>query len=518
MDAGPASQIPPDGGKSFFGHPRGLSTLFFTEFWERFSYYGMRAFLIFFMCAAVNEGGLGYDKEKASAIYGIYTALVYMMSVPGGWLADRFLGHRRAVFLGGVVIMFGHISLAVHGLAFFYAGLGMVILGTGLLKPNVSTMVGELYTENDPRRDAGFSVYYMGINLGAFLAPLVCGTLARHEAFRGCLARLGIDPTMSWHFGFGAAAVGMFLGLVQFVAGGRHLGTAGMYPATPNSEKEAQNHRRMLAAGLVLAAAVAVGLVVIHQVRGIAVDEAEHAIGWFLAALTLIVFGWIFLSGTLCSVEMQRMVVVAVFFVASVLFWAAFEQAGSSLNLFANERLEPVSVSIAGQTLSADATWYQSINALFIIVFAPVFGWLWIRLGKYDPSSPTKFAGGLVLVGMGFLVLVRAAQLSGPDAARVSPWWMVVAYLLHTYGELCLSPVGLSQMTKLAPQRMAGLVMGLWFLSLSLGQFIAGQVAGQFEKMPLDQLFGAIFLATAGAGIVLFVFARMIRKLMCGVH
>jgi POT family proton-dependent oligopeptide transporter len=436
--------------RAWMGHPAGLSTLFFTEMWERFSYYGMRALLILWVTAAVIDGGVGMTTARAAAIYGWYTFGVYAAAIPGGWIADRLLGQYRSVLLGGILIALGHYSLAVGELNFFYGGLGLIVAGTGLLKPNISTMVGSLYPKDDARRDGGFSIFYMGINVGAFVAPLVCGTLGQ---------RVG------WHWGFGAAGVGMTLGLLQYVLGRRRLASA--------MKRIDQAKTLKAAAGRV----------------------AERR--------------------RFTPTERKRIAVIGILFIFTTLFWAAFEQAGSSLNLFA-ARLTRTSVF----GLDFPSTWFQSLNSLFIIMLAPVFAWLWVWLDRRnrEPSSPTKFSFGLIFVGLGFLLLVPAALISGGGQGLVSPLWLTGVYLLHTIGELALSPVGLSVVTKLAPARIVGSMMGVWFLSIAFGNKLGGWVAGFFDTLPLPQLFGAVFATTAAAGLVLLLFVKPIRKLMGGVH
>jgi proton-dependent oligopeptide transporter, POT family len=495
---------------SFFGHPRGLSTLFFTEMWERFSYYGMRALLILFMTASVASGGLGFDTAKAGAIYGTYVSLVYITSLPGGWLADRFLGQRRATLYGGVLIMLGHIALAVPALTSFYLGLGLVTLGTGLLKPNISTMVGALYPPEDERRDAGFSLYYMGINTGAFIAPLVCGWFAQSEQFRQLLGSMGIAPESAWHWGFAMAAIGMFFGLVQYLTGWKHLGSAGMYPAPPESPEAAASQRRLLRVGAAMLAGGAALLWVLSRagVVQITAQGVSNVVGIVLLITTVSFFLWLFLAGRWTPEERKRLLVVLVLFVAALIFWSVFEQAGSTLNLFAQRATR---TEVFG--FSFPASWLQSVAPFSLVVLSPVFAWIWIRMGKRDPSSPAKFTFGLVCVALSFAILVipgAAAQ----QGIRVSPLWLVATYLLHTIGELCLSPVGLSAMTRLAPARIVGLTMGAWFLALSVGNYLGGRVAGLYESFSLPQLFGVVALVAAGAAVVLALLVRPIRRML----
>jgi POT family proton-dependent oligopeptide transporter len=480
--------------RSFFGHPRGLATLFFTEMWERFSYYGMRAILILFMTAPVTTGGMGLDVATAGVVYGLYTAGAYMAALPGGWIADRFLGLQRAVLLGGVLIAAGNALLAVPTTAAFYSGLAVVVAGTGLLKPNVSAIVGQLYAQADHRRDAGFSIFYMGINLGAFISPLVCGYVAQR---------------IYWRYGFALASIGMTAGLIQYSIGKRHLHGAGRLPAA--STDRDRDRRTLITGGI--AVAMLVGTITALSVRGLVSAKAvADASGGLLLAIVVAFFGWMFLAAEWTPIERKRLIVVAVLFAASCIFWSVFEQAGSTMNLFAAEKTDN---DVAG--FPVPPPWYQSINAMFIITLAPVFAWLWLRLGNREPSSPAKFVWGLVLVGLGFVILALGATVA-EAGVKVSPIWLLVTYLLHTMGELCLSPVGLSAMTKLAPARVAGLMMGIWFLSLSIGNYIGGRLAAFYEALPLPTLFGAVGLFAIGAGVLLALLVRPMVRLMGGVR
>ena len=485
--------------RSFFGHPRGLATLFFTEMWERFSYYGMRALLILFMTAEVSSGGLSYGVATAGAVYALYTSLVYLVGLPGGWIADRFIGQRRAVFWGGVAIAAGQFTLAIPHPAAFFPGLAVIILGTGLLKPNVSAIVGQLYEESDERRDAGFSIFYMGINIGAFAAPLICGF---------------IGEKIDWHLGFGVAGIGMCFGLVQYVLGGRHLGDAGLRPAVPEDPEVRATQRRRLRLGLsalVMVALLVVALVAAGAIR-LTPEGVADSFGVVLLMITVVFFAWLLLGAGWTPVERKRLVAVLVLFLAASFFWGAYEQAGSSLNLFARDVTDR---QLFGYEFPA--SWFQWVPALFVILQAPLFAWLWVRLGDRQPSSPTKFSLGLIFVGLGFVVMVVAAWLGG-GGARVGPGWLLTTYFLHVVGEMCLSPVGLSTVTKLAPARVAGLMMGVWFLAAAVGNYIGGRVAGLYEAMPLWQLFGIVAATTIAAGLVLAALSRPIRRLMGGVR
>ena len=481
--------------RAFFGHPRGLATLFFTEMWERFSYYGMRALLLLYMTAPVAAGGMELDTATGGAIYGLYTSMVYMMTLPGGWVADRLIGQRRAVLYGGILIACGHFSMAVPSTTTFYVGLFLIVIGTGLLKGNVSVIVGALYGKNDIRRDAGFSIFYMGINLGAFVAPLICGYLGQK---------------ITWHAGFAAAGFGMLIGVIQYVLGGRYLGDAGKYPAPAESvEAGALLRRRAIIWGIILVAAVAAFAVASYTgALGITPRQVSDGAGYGLLIVTVVFFGWLFLTPGWTPEERRHLYAIGVLFLAAALFWSLFEQAGSTLNLFADRDTRTTFLG-----WGYPSSWFQSVNSLFVWSFAPVFAVLWIRLGRRQPSTPVKFALGLILVGAGFAVLVVAARLA-QNGVQVSPMWLIVTYLLHTCGELCLSPVGLSAMTKLAPVRIGGLMMGVWFLATSVGNFIAGRVSGFYESMPLPTLFMTIAVVGIVPGVILLLLAPPIKRMM----
>ncbi len=484
---------------NWFGHPRGLSTLFFTEMWERFSYYGMRAILVLFMTNAVATGGMGLDDVTATAIYGLYTAAVYMVALPGGWIADRVLGLRRSVFYGGCVIAAGHFTLAIPSTTAFYVGLMLIVIGTGLLKPNISAVVGDLYPEGGARRDAAFSIYYMGINVGGFFGPLICGFLGE---------------TINWHLGFSAAGIGMVAGLVQYQLGARHLGTAGLLKDDPPAVALRAQARRSLYRsleamfGVVLIVAVLQSVGAIHLTLLGFVDYTGIVIVGIAAAFLLYVTCFCGLT----LVEKKRIGVIAVCFLAAACFWSGFEQAGSSMNLFA-ERL--TNRMIGGWEMPA--SWLQSVNSLFIILLAPVFSAMWLALGSRSPSIPAKMALGLIQLGAGFAVMAWASMYAGPEHA-VGPSWLVATYFFHTTGELCLSPIGLSSITKLSPHRYVGQMMGIWFMGAALGNLVAGRVAGLIESLPLPQLFGAVTLFSVGTGLLLLLFTKPLKNWMGGVE
>jgi POT family proton-dependent oligopeptide transporter len=500
-----AAGLSPADSRSFFGHPGGLSTLFFTEMWERFSYYGMRAILTLYMTKTFAEGGLGFDERYASLIYATYVSSVWYLPLLGGWLADKIFGARRAVLLGGIIIASGHFAMAVNSKVTFFAGLVLIACGTGLLKPNISAMVGQLYSEADKRRDAGFSIFYMGINLGAFLSPIVVGFLAQGEWFRNLIASMGFNPNSSWHWGFAAAGVGMTLGLVQYLLGGKKLAHIGNPPDKTTVQAVAENQNRLDVVTLALA--------VVGGVTGAALGMYFGDAG-VISALFPCVVGFFtgYLIGTtrlLIGEELKPVLVIFILFVFSILFWMTYEQAGSSLTLFA-DRL--TSTTILGWAYPS--SWFQSVPAIFVIILAPIIGAVWQSLGERQPSSPGKFTIGLFFAGIAFVVIAFASTLTG--AGRVSPMWLVAVYFLQTIGELCLSPVGLSTVTKLSPPRMVGLMLGVWFLSISIGSYIAGLTTRLFEgndSAVLTWAFGTFAVVTLVAAVILAILTPFIKKM-----
>jgi proton-dependent oligopeptide transporter, POT family len=501
------------------GHPKGLRALFLTEMWERFSYYGMRALLVLFMVDSVERGGMGLSAEVAAAIYGLYTAAVYLAALPGGWIADRFLGARRSIGYGGLVIAAGQFTLAFSRGNAFFLGLVLVVIGTGLLKPNVSAMVGELYPEGGARRDAGFTIFYMGINLGAAIGPLVSAALGEQ---------------MNWHYGFGAAGVGMVLGLIQYRLSAPSFGAAGLRPG----RQGAVSVRDWTLLGLFVGGVVAVvGLVYGGVVR---VNPLRLAQGtsYFIVLVATLYFLAAFFGLGLDAAEKKRVAVILVLFISSAVFWSGFEQAGSSLNLFAKYFTER---HCFGHEIPAG--WFQSLGPICIITLAPVVAWAWVVLARrgWEPSLPAKFGWGLLLLAAGFLVMAGAAKLAatggqtlatlpapaGGAAApllvtghRVWPLWLILTYLLHSLGELCLSPVGLSSVTKLAPRRLVGQMMGIWFLATSLGNLFAGLMAGEMGASSgtvMAARYQQIVLMALGAGGLLLVLSKPVKALMAGV-
>ena len=441
----------------FAGHPKGLGPLFFIELWERFSYYGMRSILILYMTSAAALGGLGFDTKQAASIYGWYTMAVYVTALPGGWIADHLTGARLAVFIGGIIIAAGHFAMVFHASSFVFLGMGLIAIGTGLLKPNISVMVGNLYPANDPRRDSGFSIFYMGINIGAVLAPLVVGFLAKTETFKNILSSYGLDPNKCWHWGFAAAGVGMVIGLIVYV----------------------RNRERLAAIGS-------------------RVPRAVKAKTDVAPAPPLTRSDWL------------RIIAIVILFVFTILFWAAYEQKGSSLNLFADKLTR---TEIFGVGFSP--VYLQSLTPAFVIMLTPLFSTLWVRLGDRQPSSPVKFTLGLLLIDLAYSLLIPAAMLTAQG--RVSFWWLVGLYFLEVCGEMCLSPVGLSTVTKLAPAKLVGLMMGAWFLATAIGNKLAGYLAGFFvanDSWRLTKLYGGIALGLLAATLILAILTPIIKRLM----
>ena len=446
---------------SLRNHPKGLGPLFFTEMWERFSYYGMRALLLLYMTAPASAGGLGLSLPLAGSIYAFYTFFVYALSIPGGWVADRFLGYRKAVLIGGILIALGEFSLASGPLALFYLGLAVIAIGTGLLKTNCTSLVGMLYGENDHRQDAGFSIYYMGINIGALIAPLILGFMAQDPVFVAALGKVGLASANGWRWAFGFAGLAMVAGLIQYSLRQEALGDVGLKPGARISENG---------------------------------DRIIHA--------------------PLTSEERGRMWVVAILVIFIMTFFFVFEQAGTTLNLFADEHTRN---SFFGWAFPS--SWFQSVNSVWVLLLAPVFAWMWINLKEKEPSSPVKFTLGLFFVGLGMLLLVppSLAYTANP-ALKVAPYWLIGVYGLHTIGELCLSPVGLSTVSKLAPARFSGVMMGVFFFAIGMGNMLAGFAGGFSKSLKPATLFGGLFVITTVMAVVLVILTPRIKRMMGGVH
>ncbi len=485
--------------KGFLGHPNGLATLFFTEMWERLSYYGMRAILILFMTTEVAQEGMGLDVATAGAVYGLYAAGVYLFALPGGWLADNILGQRKAVWYGGILIMIGHAILAIPASpSVFYIGLLFVALGTGFLKPNISSMVGDLYPEGGARRDAGFSVFYMGINLGSLLGYLIVPYLGEK---------------VNWHLGFGFAAIGMLIGLVQYRLTQKNLGEIGLTPKA-KEEKSTEKGNPIMAIGLTLAL---IGTIAVLQLTG-QVDLSNavglaQATGVIIVAIAVAYFTYILVAGGLTDEEKKKVAIIFLLFIGAAVFWSGFEQAGSSLNLFGRDYTDRF---IFGWEMPTG--WLQMVNPLMVIIFAPIIGTLWVNLAKrnLNPSTPLKFAFGLILLAAGFFAMVFAARIV-TEGGKAGMFWLILTYFLHSIGELTLSPVGLSATTKLAPKKYYSQMMGIWFVATALGNLIAGLFAGNFDPENVQQmpdLFLSVVWLAAGAGVIFLIISPFTKKWM----
>jgi len=490
--------VPEQEDRRFFGHPAGLATLFVTEMWERFSYYGMAAILVLYLAADPSSGGLGLPATTAIGIFGVYSALIYLLAVPGGWIADRVIGPYRAVLIGGCVIATGHYVLAVPEPMAVWPGLALIAIGTGLLKPNISAMVGELYDrdlDEGERRDAGFSIFYMGINIGSFFSPLICGYLGEK---------------VGWHVGFGAAGVGMTIAVIVFAAATRRtLGAVGR--TVPNPETRAQ--LRKLAAVTVGMLSLAVLAFVVDAISGH--YRAEHMI-WFLAAVTVATpfayFARIFRSADLTSLDRDRMKAYVWIFLGSAMFWLISDQGGSTLSLFADRNTDR---GVGG--FDIPASWLQSVNPIAIVLLAPVFAVIWFKLGRRAPTLPAKFVLALLLIGLSFLAMAVLSSIAG-DGTKVLLIWLMLIVVVQTVGELLLSPTGLSASTHLAPRGMESQVVALWFLSSAVGDAIGSTTA------PLQDSLGqtSYFCLIGGAALVLAVVigtqVKRIHTLMGGIH
>ena len=489
--------------RKFLGHPMGLVTLFGTEFFERFTYYGMRALLVLFLVAATSGAnpGFGIDAGTAGAVYGLYTGAVYLGSVPGGWIADRLIGQRNAVFWGGLIIAAGNFILAIPASApVFYLGLAVIVVGVGLLKPNISAMVGSLY-EGQPgaRRDAGFSIFYMGINLGAFTSPLIAGT---------------IGEAWNWRGGFFCCGLFMLLGVVLFRFSRHWLGDAG-HPPTNAQPAEQKRRWQLVWGGCAVLAAVTAWM--FFRGSPVPIGELAQWFGTAMFALAVFFFGYVLLFAGLSPAERKRVGVIAIFFLCAVIFWGGFEQQATTFNLFAQNYTDRSWLGGLFPDGVHPASWYQSANPLCIILFAPFFAWIWVALGarNLDPSAPAKMGVGLVFLGVGFLVMMWAAELVVSSGGKVGPSWLLLAYLIHTFGELCLSPVGLSNVTKLSPPKFVGQMMGIWFLGSAIGNLIAGLLGGHVGSSQAADLPGQFLqmaLVGGGAGVFILLISRGLRS------
>ncbi|MGY0018052.1 peptide MFS transporter [Streptomyces sp. cg35] len=485
----------PGSEKTFFGHPRGLATLFMTEMWERFSFYGMRALLPLYLIA---PSGLHMNAATATAIYSVYLSLVYLLAMPGGWVADRFWGPRKTVAIGAAVVILGHITLALPSSGSFFAGLGLVAIGSGLLKANISTMVGHLYKgPEDPRRDSGFTVFYVGINLGAFLAPLTIGT---------------VGENVNWHFGFALAAIGMALGLAQFMLGSRHLSAESDLVVKPAT---AQEKAKTLRQSLIWAVVAAVFYVIV-------VATGHYTLNWILVPLTLIgliipvaVLTRMKRDKELSGEEQSKLSGYIWFFVVAAIFWMIYDQNGSTLSIFGES-------STTNQLLGFHfpTSWYQSLNPIFIMALAPVVASIWIALNKRgkEPSTAVKFASSLALIGISFAVFLMPLIDTANNGGRVSPMWLVAIYFIQTVGELCLSPVGLSVTTKMAPAKYSSQMMGVWFLAVTAGDSVTGLLSTAGVNLNTTGAVTAEAAIAILAGVGFWLNRKKVKELMGSVN
>ena len=491
--------------KSFFGHPRGLATLFFTEMWERFSYYGMRALLLLFMVASVENGGMGLDEKTGGAVYGLYTMFVYLLALPGGWLADKFFGLRKSVFYGGCLITIGHFCLAFPFNETFFVGLLFIVMGTGLLKPNISSLVGELYSSTDQaRRDSGFSIFYMGINIGATVAPIITSYLGEN---------------INWHYGFAAAGIGMLMGVIQYKLTEKNLGTAGLQP-TKLSDPFLQGRReRNITIGLIIFGVSLTLFMSLLLTRTIIINPITIAriSTYVISGSVILYFGYILLFENLDKEEKNKIKVIGIFFLASAMFYAGYEQQGSSLTLFADRYTDRFIGSF-----EFPSGWFQTVPAGAVIIFVPIFAWLWVWLSKrnLNPSTPVKLSFGLIFMGLGYAVMMGGSMII-VAGSKALPTWLIFTYIFHTFGEICLNPIGLSAVSKLSPKRLIGQMMGIWFMSLALGNLIAGLFSGEFDDAAITanpqllvDLFRGVVIAMFVSGIVVLLFNKPLKKLM----
>ena len=475
-------------------HPKGLKTLFFTEMWERMSYYGMRGILVLFMTASIVDGGLNFTNASASAIYGIYAASVYLATLPGGWIGDNILGQQKTILYGGIIIMFGHLSLAIPNINSFYIGLILVVFGTGLLKPNISAIVGELYENNPEMKQSGFTIFYMAINLGSILGFFICGYLGEN---------------IGWHYGFGAAGIGMAFGLIQYTYNIKLLGNYGVKPLNIINKETKNKYKKIILISIAL-----IFLITISGLSGLwNIDPIPLAniLTIVITLISLFYFFYIFTFGGLDKNETKRVIMIFILFIGAALFWSGFDQGGSSFNIFAKEYTNRI---ILGWEYPA--SWLQIINPLFVVILSPFMSYLWIYLGKrmLDPSLPFKFGLGLIFMAMGFLVIAMGAQVA-LSQELAGAQWLLITYLLHTIGELTLSPIGLAAISSLSPKKYIGQMMGVWFLASSLGAIIAGLISGRATNeglISMPGLFNQIAITASLFGLVLIIISRPLHR------
>ena len=475
-------------------HPIGLRTLFLTEMWERMSFYGMRGILVLFMTASLIDGGLAIDAVSASAIYGIYSSSVYLVALLGGWIADRHIGQQNAILYGGLVIMIGHFLLAFTNIETFYLGLIFVVLGTGLLKPNISAIVGGLYEKEQEKKEAGFTIFYMSINIGSVLGFFICGYLGE---------------SIGWHYGFGAAGIGMAFGLMQFILTRKNLGEVGIKPSIelPKNKKK----KEIISLYLLSFVFMAILLMGIFGFWTFDPIPIANALTVIIISIAAIYFLYLFIFGNLNEDERKKIILILVLFFGAAFFWSGFDQAGSSFNIFAKEYTDRI---IFGWEYPA--SWLQVLNPILVVILSPFMAYLWIFLGKrmLDPSLPFKFGLGLILMAIGFIFIAIGANVAmqeGLAGAR----WLLLTYLFHTIGELTLSPIGLAAISNLSPKRYVGQMMGIWFLASSLGAIIAGLLSGQatYEGLnSMPSLFNKVAIISSIAGLVLILISKPLNN------
>ncbi len=488
------------------GHPKGLYSLFFTEMWERFSYYGMRALLTLYLTAELINGGFGMDRAESLKIYGIFTGLVYLTPIIGGWFADKVIGQRKSIFIGAFTMAIGQFLLAGSGmqsldaegmrLTLFYLGLGTLILGNGFFKPNISTIVGDLYDNDDPRKDGGFTIFYMGINIGAFLSPFIAGTLGEN---------------VGWPWGFAAAGFGMLIGTIWFYARRSTLDGLGL----PPNRKEGQSELIRKDWMDIILYTIINFVLVLFVIKGIGnmPEIVQTIITWVIGLGGLLFLALSIFKGTEGKTEGSRVFVILVLAMFNIVFWAGFEQAGGTFNLFAEENTNRMIGSFQIPT-----TWFQNINPIAIVIFAPLFSMLWIKLSamKKNPRTPLKFAIGLILGALAFYIMTMASnRAAGGDL--ISPLWLVAVYVILTLGELMLSPIGLSMITKLSPSKITSIMMGVWMASFALGNYLAATLESilhtyQFELYPF------ITYLMLGSAVALLLLSPVLNRLMKGIH
>ncbi|MDN5205287.1 peptide MFS transporter [Fulvivirgaceae bacterium BMA10] len=486
----------PGDSSDFLGHPKGLIILFFTEMWERFSYYGMRGLFVLYLVSSVADGGFGWDQAAALTLYGTYTMLVYVMSIPGGILADKFIGQKKAVMVGGFLLVAGHGIMAVPGETPFYIAISLIILGVGALKANISTMVGGLYRKGDIRRDKGFTIFYMGINLGSALSSLIVGY---------------IGQTVGWHWGFGLAGIGMLLGQIVFIAGQKYLkGVGEAYKEQKQSDTPSENHfakifsdpRALIVTILFIALAVYLGV-------------SGHILYTIMAAIAapFLGIGVSIYFNELNNIERDRVMVMLIAFLMVIAFWGAFEQAGGLMNLYTESKTDK---SVFG-LFSMTAAQFQFFNPGFILLFGIPVATYWVnrRLKGKEESAIFKMSVGNIIMGLGFVMMVGAANQSA-NGGMASMWWIVGAYLLHTIGELCSSPVALSFVTKLAPIKYASIMMGLYFAMTGLGNKVAGELGKLASDFGEFQVFAGIGIFSVAFGLLLLAFLKRLKRLTHG--